>query len=112
MTGVAEALFQVPPFPGAKPVAIVRPAPAPRPVDGATAAAFVAAVRRERVGGAYWGAEDPWRRFDSGGTLRFERDDPVLLPAAENRPDEGICLSQTRHFPKAGNYQPVRDIKI
>jgi len=82
LTGVAEALFQVPPFPGAKPVAIVRPGPAPRPVDGATAATFVAAVRRERVGGTYWGAEDSWGRFDGGGTLRFERDDPQALLAA------------------------------
>ncbi|CAN5361452.1 hypothetical protein BH10PSE13_BH10PSE13_02470 [soil metagenome] len=82
MTDVARSLFRVPPFPGARPVEIIRPAAAPGQVDRGAVTDFVAAVRRERVGGEYWGVDDPWQRFESGGTQRLDRDDPLALLAA------------------------------
>ncbi|HEX7822397.1 MAG TPA: hypothetical protein VF463_17475 [Sphingobium sp.] len=86
MSGVAQALFAVPPFPGAHPVAIVRPRPdalpTDVPVESGTAQALVNAIRRERVGGAYWGADDPWPGYALGTVQRLPADDPRVLLAA------------------------------
>lgn len=77
MTSVAEVLFRVPPFPGAQPVSLFRAGSATGdPAD------LIAAVRRERIGGAFWGADDPWREFAGEKILHFGPDDPLALLAA------------------------------
>ncbi|MET0239737.1 MAG: hypothetical protein ABW184_07550 [Sphingobium sp.] len=77
MNAVAEALFRVPPFPRATPFPIVRPG---RTTD-VSAPELIAAIRRERVGGETWGADDPWQRFDRHEPLRLGGDDPMALLA-------------------------------
>jgi len=79
MTAIAEAIFLVPPFPGAHPAKIVRPS-AGMLEHGATAAALVAAMREHKVGGAFWGDDDVWSR--DGGPFSGAGDDPRLLLAA------------------------------
>lgn len=82
MSRIAEALFRAPPFPGARPVALVRPSASPEAVEPGLAEALVAAVRRERVGGPFWGKDDPWLSLASGAPLTLDADDPLLLLAA------------------------------
>ncbi|MFT3964792.1 MAG: hypothetical protein QM690_02780 [Sphingobium sp.] len=89
----AESLFRVPPFPGAKPVPLVRASPAPRIVAADAAPALAAAIRRERVGGAYWSREDSWadlERDRADGRVRaMQADDSLTLLAAV----AGCCVS-------------------
>ncbi|MET0360214.1 MAG: beta-3-deoxy-D-manno-oct-2-ulosonic acid transferase [Sphingobium sp.] len=82
MSSFAEALFTVPPFPGANPVRILRKSHAPLPVAPEACAALAEAVRRERVGGAFWDDRDPWTRFDHGDVCALSGDDPLVLLAA------------------------------
>lgn len=77
MSDLAAALLRVPPFPGARPVTIIGSGTAN--VDPGE---VIAAMRRARVGGAFWGADDPWTLFDRGETLAFGPDDPLALLAA------------------------------
>lgn len=60
MTAVARAIFALPPFPAASPQAVVRTATSGKPQDhlAVSPAALIAALRRCRVGGAFW--EEPW----------------------------------------------------
>ncbi|MCE7796830.1 hypothetical protein LWE61_09695 [Sphingobium sufflavum] len=82
MSLTAATLFTVPPFPGACPASIVRPAPAPRTVERGVAEALVAAIRRERVGGAFWAPQDPWARFTGSAAQTLPGNDPLTLLAA------------------------------
>ncbi len=82
MTSVAEALFRVPPFPGARPAGIIRSTASSRPVEPGVAEAVIAAIRQERVGGAFWGSDDPWDGFAAGGVQRVGGDDPLAILAA------------------------------
>ncbi|HEX7855454.1 MAG TPA: hypothetical protein VF503_17360 [Sphingobium sp.] len=81
MSTAAETLFPIPPFPGASQPRIVRSAPRHAVAAGA-AEALAAAIRRERVGGAYWGTDDPWQSFASGSEQWLRADDPLALLAA------------------------------
>ncbi|HEX7873127.1 MAG TPA: hypothetical protein VF475_09460 [Sphingobium sp.] len=78
----AETLFRAPPFPGAQPVAVVRRATSLRAVAPDAAAALADAIRRERVGGAFWGADDPWQGFVREPHQKVQADDPLALIAA------------------------------
>lgn len=82
MSDAAGYLFQVPPFPGARPLALVRPARHRTDVPTAEAEALMAAIREERIGGAFWGDDDPWRRLGDGETQAVRADDPFTLLAA------------------------------
>lgn len=77
MTSVAEALFRVPPFPRAKPCPLFSPRLTARPFDAAACTALIEAIRRERVGGAFWSADDPW----DGWSANYRADDPLALLA-------------------------------
>lgn len=82
MNAAAEALFVVPPFPGASFDPIVRRAMAHAPAQHGAARALVSAIRIARVGGAYWGVNDPWSLFAATKIQRLPGGDPVMLLAA------------------------------
>jgi capsular polysaccharide export protein len=80
----AQAVFAVPPFPGASPVPIIRPASAGSAAgtSGITPAAVIAALRRNRVGGTFWIA-----RNETDLPSRLGADDSqALLTAMQGRP--------------------------
>jgi capsular polysaccharide export protein len=81
MNRIAERLFLTPPFPGAKPFAMLATGPA-RAVAPAEADALVAAIARERVGGPFWSSDaDPWSRFAADTIFTTTADDPLALLA-------------------------------
>lgn len=80
MTAIAPSILAVPPFPGARPHAVVAPSPAAGPATQEAAADLISAMRRHRVGGAFWQADDIWA--SDAETLRGDADDPGLLLGA------------------------------
>lgn len=108
MSDVAEALFPLPPFPGATPVRILEPATKPNAAHPGSVKALLDAIRHERVGGAFWGPNDPWLRFASGAVQHFSGGDPMaLLAAIAGCP---IACSEASQFaPLAG---PDREVAL
>jgi capsular polysaccharide export protein len=80
MTAIAQAIFKIPPFPGSKPHVVVREAnPAAGRAPIVTAAALVAAMRRDEIGGRFWTAASEAPTMDAS-------DPNVLLTAIHGRP--------------------------
>ena len=86
MTAVAQAIFEVPPFPGATPHDIVRAATATRRNPSVTPAQLIEAIRQSSVGGRFW--ETP--RTDAAESTdiiaRHADDANVLLDAIFRKP--------------------------
>lgn len=82
MSMIAERLFTVPPFPGARATRIIHPASSPASVESGMAQTLIAAIRHERVGGTFWGANDPWHGFAMEAVQKLGGDDPLSLLAA------------------------------
>ena len=82
MTAIAEAIFQIPPFPGARPEKIVthKAGASPKGTPTVTAAMLIAFMRQHQVGGAFWQDDDIWST--DGGPVSGAGDDPKLLLAA------------------------------
>lgn len=81
---VARTIFAVPPFPGATPFPVVRPAdPTSGEVhSGVTPGALIAALREHKVGGRFWLSPD-----QPSGPIRVKADDhEALLAAVRGRP--------------------------
>jgi capsular polysaccharide export protein len=77
MSSAAEAIFRVPPFPGARPAPITHNR---RQGTPAPAAHVIAALREGRVGGAFWAPDDLWSALEH--LVQAPGDDPHLLLAA------------------------------
>ncbi len=77
MSAIAQAIFAVPPFPGARPSPVV--AQASSAVPGVHAAELIAALRQHQVGGAFWQDDDIW---SLDGPVKGAGNDPRLLVAA------------------------------
>ncbi|MGF7169427.1 capsular polysaccharide export protein [Sphingobium xanthum] len=77
MSSPAEAIFRVPPFPGARPAPITHNR---RQGTLASAAHVITALREGRVGGAFWAPDDLWSAPDH--LVQAPGDDPHLLLAA------------------------------
>jgi len=86
MTDIAQALFAVPPFPGASPAAMVSAGTA-KAAHAVTAEQLIAAFRHYKVGGPFWQyaagpglIADPWS--DAPAPLPMRANDPQALLAA------------------------------
>ncbi len=73
----ARGLFPLPPFPKATPFDVIAHGPGG---EAASADELIAAMRRERVGGAFWTEADVWS--STATTLTGDANDPALLAAA------------------------------
>jgi capsular polysaccharide export protein len=96
MTDLARALLPLPPFPGATPHAIMRTGKAAQ-TEQTTPQELIAAIRKHRVGGHFWGDEDVWTASDT--RLSGEGDDPRLLI--------GALAGKAVSVRSAGAFQPL-----
>lgn len=74
---MAEAFLRIPPFPGHREPPLA--SPGKTAVDGA---ACLALLRQARVGGAFWGANDPWQQAERVAEVRIGADSELALIAA------------------------------
>ncbi|MBO9669746.1 MAG: hypothetical protein J7485_04435 [Sphingobium sp.] len=105
MTMIAEAIFQLPPFPDAVGSNLVSAGYGSG--DDADAALLLAAMRNRRVGGKYWLAgeapeSDPWSRRDAVKT--YSSEDPcAFLDAIVGRP---VQVQGEGFFSRLSNLPP------